>query len=68
MTEQERIQDANDIIDSYCKTLKQRLLDEISLYKRNNPGWEFSHVNFQFHESMSTYTLTPVFQKPKTDG
>lgn len=56
---------AHQMIDSYAETLKLRLADEVALYIRNNPGWEFSHIDFKYNESESRYTLTPVFKKQK---
>lgn len=66
-TEQERILTANEIIDTYAQSLKQKLIDDISLYKRNNPGWEFDHLEFKMTEdgADTKYKLQPKFVKLK---
>ena len=66
-SEQDRILTANSIIDNYCETLKQKLVDDIALYKRNNPGWEFDHLELKMTEdgADTKYRLQPKFVKPK---
>lgn len=65
MTEQQRIEKANQVIDSYATTLKDRLADMIAQHKHEVPGGEFWHLNFQYHEKDDNYTLSAVFLKPK---
>lgn len=65
--EQDRILIANLIIDGYAQSLKQKLIDDIAMYKRNNPGWEFDHLELKMTEdgADTKYRLQPKFVKLK---
>lgn len=59
---------ADAVIDAYAQVLKQRLRDAVALYVRNNPGWEFSHLELKMNEEENAdtiYRLQPKFVKPK---
>lgn len=66
--EQDRMLTANAIIDNYAQSLKQKLADDIALYKRNNPEWEFDHLELKMTEdgADTLYRLQPKFVKLKT--
>lgn len=59
---------ADAVIDGYAQALKQRLRDNIALYVRDNPGWQFSHLELKMNEEENAdtvYRLQPKFVKTK---
>ncbi len=62
-TEVDRIKQAELVINNYAEIIKGQLHNNIQLFKHNNPGHEFHHLDIKYDEVNNVYNIQPKFIK-----